>query len=61
MKLTVEDGGEVAIFTLFDSDVECLAMETCPVLYSLVFYCIIFLLACPDCWRIILNISPHCY
>jgi hypothetical protein len=36
MKLKVNDGEEVAIFSLFDSDVECLAMETCSLLNSMV-------------------------
>jgi hypothetical protein len=36
MKLKVNDGEEVAIFSLFDSDVECLSMETCSLLNSMV-------------------------
>ncbi|WJX25263.1 hypothetical protein P8452_14322 [Trifolium repens] len=42
MKLKVRDGEEVAIFSLFDSDVECLAMETCPLLNSMGESCSLF-------------------
>ncbi|WJX41855.1 DNA helicase [Trifolium repens] len=42
MKLKVRDGKEVAIFSLFDSDVECLAMETCPLLNSMGESCSLF-------------------
>ncbi|KAK2442915.1 protein SUPPRESSOR OF GENE SILENCING [Trifolium repens] len=42
MKLKVNDGEEVAIFSLFDSDVECLSMETCSLLNSMGESCSLF-------------------
>jgi hypothetical protein len=36
MKVEVKDGEEAAVFSLFDSDVESLAVETCPLLRSMV-------------------------
>ncbi|KAK2397207.1 replication protein A 70 kDa DNA-binding subunit C [Trifolium repens] len=35
MKVEVKDGEEAAVFSLFDSDVESLAVETCPLLRSM--------------------------
>jgi hypothetical protein len=36
MKVEVKDGDEAAVFSLFDSDVECLAVKTCTLLRSMV-------------------------
>ncbi|KAK2454096.1 hypothetical protein QL285_001692 [Trifolium repens] len=42
LKLKVEDDQDFAIFSLYDSDVELLAMETCPVLHSMGESCSLF-------------------
>jgi hypothetical protein len=36
MKIKVSDGDKVVVFSLFDDDVEILAMETCSFLKSMV-------------------------
>jgi hypothetical protein len=36
MKLKVRDGNDFAVFSMFDRDVQLLAMETCPLLLSMV-------------------------
>jgi hypothetical protein len=38
MKVKVNDGEETAVFSLFDSDVESLAVETCSLLRSMVYF-----------------------
>jgi hypothetical protein len=39
MKVKVKHADETAVFTLYDDDVEFLAVETCPILLALVSFC----------------------
>jgi hypothetical protein len=43
MKIKVRHGDYEAVFTLFDKDVEKLAVETCPLLLSMVFLLMILI------------------
>jgi hypothetical protein len=53
MKIKVNHGDQLAVFEVYDEDVQKLAVETCPILLNLVcsstvskFLCICYLLMC---------------